>query len=257
MPLDNNQEPSIKGILIDLDGTLIGPDERITCRVLHAVKKIAKLIAVSIATGREPRDVIKYARELNLTAPQISDNGALILDPNTKQGLWSAPLGRSNSTRVMEVIASRNYDFIATHPGGTIDEKNEINHLDLIRISALNLEERIADNLVKEMTDTETMNIVKVFLPYNGLWAVDFTDAGVNKATAANKMASMVGIKTSQFAAIGDSYNDLPMLKVAGLSIAMGNAPDELKDAANYVAPTTSDDGLAVAINEFILPKLM
>jgi len=100
------------------------------------------------------------------------------------------------------------------------------------------------------------MNIVKASLPYNGLWAVDFTAEGVDKAAAARVVASMAGISPEQFAAAGDSYNDLPMLKIAGMSIAMGNAPDEVKREADYVAPTVEEEGLAVAIDEYILPNL-
>ena len=100
------------------------------------------------------------------------------------------------------------------------------------------------------------MNIVKASLPYNGLWAVDFTSEGVDKAAAARVLASMIGIQPDQFAAAGDSYNDLPMLRMAGLGIAMGGAPDEVKREADHVAPTVEEDGLAVAIDEFILPNL-
>ncbi|MCH8309975.1 MAG: HAD hydrolase family protein, partial [Chloroflexi bacterium] len=58
------------------------------------------------------------------------------------------------------------------------------------------------------------------------------------------------------FIAAGDSYNDIPMLHLAGMSIAMGNAPDAVKNEADYVAPTVENDGLAVAIDEFIIPNL-
>ena len=56
--------------------------------------------------------------------------------------------------------------------------------------------------------------------------------------------------------AAGDSYNDLPMLKACGLRIVMGNAPDALKAIADYVAPSVDDDGLATAIEDFVMPKL-
>jgi hydroxymethylpyrimidine pyrophosphatase-like HAD family hydrolase len=56
--------------------------------------------------------------------------------------------------------------------------------------------------------------------------------------------------------AAGDSYNDLPLLEVCGLRIVMGDAPDELKAIADYVAPSIDEDGLAVAIEEFVLPRL-
>ena len=56
--------------------------------------------------------------------------------------------------------------------------------------------------------------------------------------------------------AAGDSYNDLPMLKACGFSIAMGSAPGEVKAIADFVAPTVDEDGLAVAINDYVLPRI-
>lgn len=256
MSPSDNHKPPIKAFLIDLDGTLIGPDERISPRVAHAVKRVSRLISVSIATGREPKDAMGFAQILGLTTPQISDNGALILDSTTGKELWSVPLGESNSVRVMELIMEREHAFIATHPGGTIEDGAVIDQWNLTRISALDLDEHVADALVLETRGFGAMNIVKASLPYNGLWAVDFTAEGVDKAAAARVVASMAGISPEQFAAAGDSYNDLPMLKIAGMSIAMGNAPDEVKREADYVAPTVEEEGLAVAIDEYILPNL-
>ena len=248
-------KPPIKAFLIDLDGTLIGPDERISPRVARAVRRVSQRIPVSIATGREPKDAIGYAQILGLTTRQISDNGALILD-STGNEVWSVPLGQTNSARVMHVIAEHGYAFIATHPGGTILDFHDIDSQNLTRISALDMTEDVADALVEETRTYGAMNIVKASLPYNGLWAVDFTSEGVDKAAAARVLASMSGIQADQFAAAGDSYNDLPMLKLAGMSIAMGNAPEAVKREADHIAPTVEEDGLAVAIDEFILPSL-
>ena len=66
----------------------------------------------------------------------------------------------------------------------------------------------------------------------------------------------MFGLDPEQLIAVGDSYNDLPMLEACGLGIAMGDAPSELKSIADYVAPSVDEDGLAVAIQEFVLPRL-
>lgn len=218
--------------------------------------RVARLVPVSIATGREPKDAINYANQLGLDTPQITDNGALILDPSTGAELWSAPLGQVNSERVMGILAHRGHQFIATHPGGTIVEPNDVRPDNLTRISALDLDETVADALVEETQAYGAMNIVKAALPYNGLWAVDFTREGVDKAAAAAVLASMIGIEPQQFAAVGDSYNDLPMLRTSGTAIAMGNAPDEVKNEADHVAPSVEEDGLADAIERFILPSL-
>jgi len=85
---------------------------------------------------------------------------------------------------------------------------------------------------------------------------VDFTRRGVDKAAAVAILSDMINVDLGQMAAAGDSYNDLPLLQACGLAIAMGDAPEELKAIADYIAPSAEEDGLAVAIEEFILPRL-
>ena len=116
--------------------------------------------------------------------------------------------------------------------------------------------EKPADALVARFESDAELHVVKASLPYNGLWAVDFTRNGVNKASAARRLAKILGTDASRLIAAGDSHNDLSLLKACGLRIAMGNAPDEVKAIADYVAPSVDEDGLAVAIEEFVLPRL-
>ncbi|MCI0439285.1 MAG: HAD hydrolase family protein, partial [Chloroflexi bacterium] len=115
-----------EAFLIDLDGTLIGRDELISPKVLDAVSGIASRLKVSIATGREPADVLRFSRQLGLTAPQISDNGALVLDPASGAEVWSAPLGPLQSEPILAALDALKIAFIATHPGGTVRASAEI-----------------------------------------------------------------------------------------------------------------------------------
>ena len=82
---------------LDLDGTIIGPDEKISPVVHEAIARLARHMPVFISTGREPADVLRYSKELGLTAPQVSDGGANILDPVLGVSVWAAPLGRANA----------------------------------------------------------------------------------------------------------------------------------------------------------------
>ena len=249
-------EFSYAALVLDLDGTLIGRDERISPRVAASIGSVLDSLKVSIATGREPADVLRFSRELGLTTPQISDNGALILDPSDASEVWSAPMGPRQAENIVTRLSSLNLVFIATHPGGTITDITDIPHWNLTRVSALDMDEKSADALVAEYVSNPALHTVKAYLPYNDSWAVDFTRNGVDKSTAVRRLAGLLGIDTRQMIAAGDSYNDLPLLEACGLRIAMGNAPDELKAIADYIAPTVDEDGLAVAIEEFVLPRL-
>ncbi len=145
---------------------------------------------------------------------------------------------------------------MATYPGGSATDMSDLVDWNLIRVSALDIPEETAGDLAARFHNTGDMQAVKVYLPYNDLWAVDFTRRGVDKAVATAMLADMIGVELGQMAAAGDSYNDLPLLQACGLAIAMGDAPEELKAIADYIAPSAEEDGLAVAIEEYILPRL-
>ncbi|MCH7736017.1 MAG: HAD family phosphatase [Chloroflexi bacterium] len=252
----NDGRSTILAAALDLDGTIIGPDEKISPAVHEAVTRLAGHIPVFIATGREPADVLRYAKELGLTTPQVSDGGANILDPVRGVSTWSAPLGPANAEAVVTRLREMGSAFVATHAGGTASTFDDVPNWDLIRVSALDLDEATADALAEEFRGNKEMHVIKAVLPYNGLWAVDFTLAGVDKAAGVLRVGRTLGVDPANMVAVGDSYNDLPMLEACGSSVAMGDAPPEVRAAADYVAPPVSEDGLAVAINEYVLPRL-
>ena len=243
----------IRAAVIDLDGTLIGKNEEISARVYRAVTRLSQLVPVSIATGREAVHTIKFARQLGLTTPQICDGGAAILDPASGQPLWTRPLHPAQAREIIRALQRDRAEFIATYPGGSVTDYTNIIHWNMVRISALDLDEEGADKLVRRFSVNPGLNVVKVFLPYNGFWAVDYTRCQVDKAAAALHLAGMYQVDAGDIMAAGDSYNDIPLLQMCGLGVAMGNAPDELKAIADYVAPPVEEDGLAVAIEELAL----
>ena len=199
---------------------------------------------------------MEFAGQLGLTGAQVCDGGATILDPVTGETLWYVPLLPDHAQFIVEHLDRMAAAFIATFPGGSIDSMAQVPHWNLTRVSALDLAEVTADSLVATLGAIPNLRVVKVYLPYNGMWAVDFTHGSVDKATGVRELGGIIGVDPGLMAAAGDGYNDLPLLKACGLRIAMEDAPEELKAIAHYVAPSAEDDGLAVAIEEFLLPRL-
>ncbi len=253
-------EPESEGIIraaaLDLDGTIIGPDELITPAVKDAVARLSARIPVFIATGREPHDVFNYARQLGLTGPQLSDGGAAILDPVGRRHIWSANLGPELASEVLELIGELDARFVATHVQGTFRRVGDIPDWDIVRISALDLSREAAEALTVRFSSHPRMSVILASLPYNGLWAVDFTLKGVDKGSGVARMGKMLGVAPSDMVCVGDSYNDLPMFAACGLAIAMGGSPEEIRAAAHLSSPTVEADGLAYAIDSHILPRV-
>ena len=242
--------------MIDLDGTLLGRDEKVSPRVAQVVSKLAALIPVSISSGREPADVLRFAAQFGLHAPQVSDNGAVVLDPATGKTLRTFPMPATQAEEVVRHLDSHRVPFIATHALGTFKGLHQIPNWDLARVSALDLDDAGADAIAAVFNGDPEMHVDRAWLPYNGLWAVDFTRVGVDKGSTAHKVAEMLGVGIDRIVAVGDSYNDISMLRECGLAIAMGDAPDEVKAVADRVVPSVDEDGLAVAIEEIILPGI-
>jgi hypothetical protein len=248
---------SFDAAVIDLDGTLIGRDEEIASEVQNAVNLLSQYIRVSIVSGREPYDVLRFAGQLSLGAPQVSDNGAVILDPASGSAMRRFPMTARQATRVVNRLDRDGFRFIATHANKTFTTLDQINRWDLARVSALDLAKDAAEAMVKEFEAETDIHVVKAYLPYNDLWAVDFTKAEIDKGSAVRYLAELFKSSTRRFIAIGDSYNDIPMLSECGLAIAMGNAPNEVKDSSDLIAPNVEKHGLKTAIEEFIFPILV
>ena len=245
----------IRAAALDLDGTIIGPDERITPAVKAAVARLSARIPVFIATGREPQDVFAYARQLELTGPQLSDGGAAILDPVERRHIWSANLGPELASDVLGLIEQLNAHFVATHVQGTFRRISDIPDWDIVRISALDLSREAAEALTGRFQEHPRMTVILASLPYNGLWAVDFTLKGVDKGSGCGRMGEMLDVALADMVCVGDSYNDLPMFSACGLSIAMGGSPEDIRSAAALTVPRVEEDGLAYAIDRIILPR--
>ena len=143
--MDPESNITIRAAALDLDGTIIGPDERITPGVKDAVARLAARIPVFIATGREPHDVFNYARQLGLTGPQLSDGGAAILDPVECKHIWSANLGPELAPDVLALVEELKANFVATHLQGTFRRISDIPDWDIVRISALDLSREAAE----------------------------------------------------------------------------------------------------------------
>jgi hydroxymethylpyrimidine pyrophosphatase-like HAD family hydrolase len=85
---------------------------------------------------------------------------------------------------------------------------------------------------------------------------IEFLHPAVSKGNALKAIAADLGIASQEVVAIGDNHNDIGMIRFAGLGVAMGNAHDEVKAAADFVTLSNAEEGVARVIEELILPRL-
>ena len=244
--------------LIDLDGTLARAGLQVIPRVAQAVGRLTKRMAVAIVSSRDRIVVGRIADSLGLTGLQISDGGARIFDPVTDESSWVRWMEPNDAREILRFLEHNALPFSAVDGDGSADVRSlrDVNQWRVTRVTAISLTEPQAREIAADfgaLPGVHTSTIVRID---NGDWMVDFTHADATKATAAERYAAIKGLEPSQLIAAGDSYNDLPLLQACGLRIAMGNAAPELKAIADYVAPSVDEDGLAVAIDDFVLPQL-
>ena len=228
---------------------------QITPRVKNAITRAAEHLSVGIVSSREHKTVAEVAVGMGLHGLQIAEGGARIFSPDTLEAPWIRYLAPDDARGVMAYLESNELPFSAVDGAGSVETLAEVADWRITRISATALTPPQARDIAARfgaITDIHTVMIVRID---NGDWMVDFTHSTATKAAAVEAYASLHGIAPSQVIAAGDSYNDLPLLEACGLRVAMGNAVPELKAMADYVAPTVDEDGLAVAIEEFVLPR--
>lgn len=276
----------IKLVALDLDGTLFDNSSRISKRNLTAIRSITdKGIHVVISTGRPfegiPFDQIK-GTGINYA---ITANGSGIYEISTGKCLYENAMDEELVTPILNFLLTRDIHMDAFiggkgyTPVQCVETAQKLtvpssikNYIITTRTRLYNILQFIHENQLKvqKMTlnfypaadgtliDRETVRKFLVSNPsittvcggYNNL---EFTRADANKGVGLRKLAEILGVNPDATMAIGDTENDLAIIEAAGIGVAMGNATDAVKARADYVTTTNTKDGVAAAIEHFIL----
>ena len=275
----------IKLVALDLDGTLFDNSSRISKRNLTAIRSITdKGIHVVISTGRPfegiPFDQIK-GTGINYA---ITANGSGIYEISTGKCLYENAMDEELVTPILNFLLTRDIHMDAFiggkgyTPVQCVETAQKLtvpssikNYIITTRTRLDNILQFIHENQLKvqKMTlnfypadgtliDRETVRKFLVSNPsittvcggYNNL---EFTRADANKGVGLRKLAEILGVNPDATMAIGDTENDLAIIEAAGIGVAMGNATDAVKARADYVTTTNTKDGVAAAIEHFIL----
>lgn len=265
-------------IALDLDGTLLTPEKTILPASLSALQNARKSGAkVVIVTGRHFVAIHPFYQALELNTPAICCNGALLYDYMEKRVIASDPLQPEQATQLVNLLDSYNVHslmyadnamFYQEPTGHIIRTENWAKSLPesqrpiFKQVPSLSEASQDVDAIWKfALTDSDTEKlysfgqIVERELGLACEWSwhdqVDIAQAGNSKGKRLAQWVESQGLSMSQVIAFGDNFNDLSMLKNAGLGVAMGNAVDEVKACADLVIGNNTETGIADVVNQY------
>ena len=281
---------SIRLLLADVDGTLVTKEKLLTDRAIDAVKKLrAAGVKFAITSGRPPRGMTMLIEPLQITVPIAAFNGGLFVKPDLtiveehvlgpelvepiikmiEEHQLAAWIYRGNDWFVHERHGAHvdREEWTVKFPPtvvssyeGKMDKVAKIvgvgDDLDAVARCEKAVQEKYAKDVqskqsspARDGTGGPTVSAARS-QPYY----LDVTHPQANKGNVVASLARMLNIKPEEIATIGDMPNDISMFDKGGLSIAMGQASDEVKKAATEVTTSSEEEGFANAIEKFILP---
>lgn len=255
---------------IDLDDTLLGPDHQLSSRNARAIQAVRKLgVTVLVASGRMFAAALPTAQQLELDTPIICYNGAMVRHPQTGDVwleecveanlagelvdycrehhlqlnfYWHDLLYTAEYTPWLELYHKRTSaplkvlpDFYSALRGISPTKLIIVDDPGVIDCLLPMFREKFGDSLYVTKSNAEYLE----FLPPKA-----------NKGAALAFVADKYGVSSAETVAFGDSWNDLPMMRWAGLSIAVGNAKPEVIAAANRTILSNAEDGVGIALEE-------
>jgi Cof subfamily protein (haloacid dehalogenase superfamily) len=263
--------PSIDLIALDLDGTLLAPDETISPRNRAAIKEaLLAGVRVVLVTGRGVDTPIRVSKELGLNLPVICCHGALTKDFGANRTLQHVPVPLQYAKDMVQ-FAEREGLAIAVYVGEAFYRLQGSHvYMEDMRGPGWHEAPSLAEILTEAPTfirflgaeSVERMQRQFADLPLSFRYEtwLDFVECAVlnrnaSKKNALAQLCADFGVPSERVLAIGDSRNDVPMMRWAGIGVAMGNALPEVRQSVRYVTAANDRDGVALAIERFCAPK--
>lgn len=266
---------SIKLVAIDLDGTLLNDHHEINQPVVDAIKKAREAgVYVVLSTGRPLSGTRAQLDVLGLNNYIITYNGALVLNTNTWDIVAEHGLTRENYLEIDHLARLLNVHLHLADKKEMYTSNRDISPYTILESYLVNMplhyrtpEEIAAENVlpIKMMMidDPEVLNKAFKRIPADYFerytlvrstpYFLEVLNPNASKGIALKELSEHLGIKQSEVMAIGDAENDLSMIEFAGTGIAMGNASETIKAAADYTVATNLEDGVKEAFDRWVL----
>jgi Cof subfamily protein (haloacid dehalogenase superfamily) len=263
--------PKIRLVLADVDGTLVTKDKVLTDRAIAAVHKLYDAdIRFALTSGRPPKGMAMLLKPLAIVTPVAAFNGGLIVNPDM------SPVEQKTIPEdlVADIVAVmkesvdvwiyQNADWFITDPNGPhVERETQTVQFDASVVESLDGITKDVEKITGVSDDHDLVAKVEkdlaerfgdhVTAARSQPYYVDVTHPEANKGGVVAFLAQHFDIDPSEIATLGDMPNDVSMFEPSGLSIAMGQAEDEVKEAATHVSTSYEDEGFAKGIEDFIL----
>ncbi len=284
----------IKLLALDLDGTLLNSRGEISEKNLEAIQQAEQIgVLVTIATGRRFRDALPVARQINLNAPLICHNGALLKRADTLETVAVSLLEKETVREILRVgkefggdaLLSADpigkgvllYDTISAeniplqkyiawskrlHGAEAEEAVHHVKNLEAvcgeIETVHISFSGTLAPMAELEMILRDELNdsvtILTTVYPRLDFTLIDILPPDASKGIGVEKLALINKFSAENVMAIGDNFNDLEMLEYAGTAVVMGNASPEMLERADFFSTLSNDEnGVALAIEKFVL----
>ncbi|HEY4932704.1 MAG TPA: HAD family hydrolase [Terriglobales bacterium] len=267
-----NSTPRVALVLSDIDGTLLDNNKNLTPGAPAAVQRLYHAgLRFTLASARPPRLTRELVRELHVGEPIACFNGALFVSPD-ETVLHQLPMAPSDAQQVANHIFQSGFDlwvyagtdwYVSNPIGPHVKHQEELMKCkatplhthDLSQFHVLKMV-GVSDDFAavaeaeKRMAELCCMSISAT---RSSPYYLDVTDAKANKGQVALTLSEMLHIPTSEIVTIGDMNTDALMFRQTGVSIAMGNALDDVKAQAKFVTKSNEEDGFAYAMDRFVL----
>lgn len=265
---------NFKMICLDIDGTLLNSNHKITKKVKDAINIVAneKNIPVILVSARMPKGITFLQRELEIEEPIICYSGALILDKEGKVLLKEfinvldlEEIYKLGNKHNIHISLYKDDEWYIEEIDYWTKQESEITNItpkiiEFKELIELWKKEGTGPNKILCMANPNEINILKENIRANELniypskpTYLEIMPSNASKTSAINYLQKKFDIKKDEIIAMGDNYNDIDMLKYAGVGIAMGNAPDDVKKHANDVTLTNDEDGVREALKKYVI----
>jgi Cof subfamily protein (haloacid dehalogenase superfamily) len=273
---DNHQpgnRSAIQLFLSDVDGSLLTPDHRVTDRARGAIERLKRNgIEFTLVSSRPPKGLRSLISELGLTLPISAFNGGMIIRPDLTVIQERLLDGRTAASVIAAVEAQgadawlyRGTDWFikegvtahVAHEAASVGfEPKVVRELDTkgdaVKIMAVTDH---PDLMARCEESVRSLFQKAVSAQLSQSCYLDITHPKANKGEVVRSLSHLLSIPAECFATLGDMANDISMFKVSGLSIAMGNASQEVKDAAKFETRRNDDEGFAYSVESILLPR--